>query len=331
MTPILITGATGFLGRHVVEAFLARPADEVGNKVRLLCRGPHPWEGNIRVESFHGDILDAEAVEKAVSGMGAVIHLAGSVGRGTDGAEKLFETHIEGTRNVCNAALRSGNPKVLVASSSGTSAVSHQPIRHDETAPYAVDVVGHWPYYLSKIYQEKLAISYFNRESLPVVVLNPSLLLGPGDFHMSSTRDVQLFLNRQVGNVPSGGLNFIDVRDAAPAFLAAVESAAPGRRYLIGGHDMTIRKFFYLIQYVSGVRAPLLSLPEPWARKAAAGLRKGMHLVGRQFPLDDVTIEMAYRYWYCDSSRAESELGLKVRPAEETLRDTVTFIRNSGA
>ena len=173
-----------------------------------------------------------------------MLHLAGRVARDTKASPHLFETHIEGTRNVCEAALEYGKPRVIIASSSGTIAVSHQPVMHDERASYAIEVAGHWPYYLSKIYQEKLAFSYFEKYDLPVVALGPSLLLGPGDVHMSSTNDVQMYLNRQVVNIPSGGLNFVDARDAARAFVAAIESGMPGQRYLLGGHNMTIREFF---------------------------------------------------------------------------------------
>ena len=328
MKKLLVTGATGFLGRHVIEAILEKPAAEFGEGgVRLLCRRNHPWEGNARIETLTGNILDREAVRHAVEGVDVVLHLAGRVTRDPQASASLFETHIEGTRNVCDAALEHGKPKVILASSSGTIGVSCQPVVHDETAPYAVDVARHWPYYLSKIYQEKLAFSYFEKYDLPVVVMNPSLLLGPGDIYMSSTNDIQMYLDRQLGNIPSGGLNFVDVRDAAHTFMAAIESGKPGRRYLIGGHNMTVREFFYVIQFVSSVRAPLLSLPEIWCRRTANVLRRGADLLGRRFPLNDITIEMAYRFWYCDNTRARKELDLDPRPAERTIRDTVAFLQ----
>ena len=330
MRRILVTGATGFLGRHVMDALLGKPIGEFGDaSLRLLCRTSSPWESNPRVETIQGDILDRKIVVRALEGVDAVIHLAGRVTRDRESSSKLFETHIEGTRNVCEAALKHGKPRILIASSSGTIAVSRKPKVHEESAPYAIEVARNWPYYLSKIYQEKLAFYYFEKEDLPVVVLNPSLLLGPGDLNMSSTRDIDMFLNRSVDNIPAGGLNFVDVRDAAGTFVKAIEDGQPGRRYLIGGHDMTVREFFYLVQYVSGVRAPLLSLSESWARGSASMLRRGMQLVGRRFPIDDTTVEMAYRFWYCDSTRAKTELGLEPRPAEETIRATVAFLRNN--
>ena len=168
---------------------------------------------------------------------------------------------------MCEAALKHGRIRVIIASSSGTIAASRQGAMHNEDSPHAVEIAGHWPYYLSKIYQEKLALSYYEKHDLPVVVLNPSLLLGPGDRQLSSTNDIRLFLDRKITNIPAGGLNFVDVRDTAACFIAAIERGRPGQRYLIGGHNMTVREFFFLIQYVSGIRAPMLSLPETWSRR----------------------------------------------------------------
>lgn len=322
---ILITGATGFLGSHIVENYLERRIEEGG--LRILCRCKNPWKESARIETAEGDILDSKAVERAVDGVDVVLHLAGLVDRSPGAASRLFDTHIRGTRNVCESALKHGTKLVIIASSSGAIAASRQPVTHNEDSPYAIEVAGHWPYYLSKIYQEKLALSYFEQHGLPVIVLNPSLLLGPGDRRLSSTNDIRMFLDRQITNIPAGGLNFVDVRDTAACFLAAIERGRPGKRYLIGGHNMTVREFFFLIQYVSGVRAPILSLGETWSRRSASFLRRGLELIGKRFPLDDRTIEMAYRFWYLDNSRACQELGLNPRSAEQTIRDTVGFLK----
>src|SRR5262249_54218520 len=155
----------------------------------------------------------------------------------------------------------------------------------------------------------------------------PSLLLGPGDDRRSSTADVLLFLKKKIPNIPAGGLNFIDVRDAAEALVHAMESGAAGRRYLLGGHNMTVKDFFAMIERLSGVRGPRLELPETWSRGGAGMLRSLYKIIGQKYPLDDVTVEMAYRFWYVDNSRAKAELGLNPRPAEETVRDTIAYLR----
>jgi dihydroflavonol-4-reductase len=263
--------------------------------------------------------------------MDVVLHLAGIVRRDPGAGESMRRVHVDGTRHVCEAALAHGRPRVIVASSSGTIAVSRKPVIHDESAPYATEVAAPWPYYLSKIEQERLAFSYHEERGLDVVVLNPSILFGPGDARRSSTGDVRNFLERKVPSVPSGGLNFVDARDAAHAFVSAIDRGRSGRRYLIGGPNLTIREFFALLERVSGVAGPKLQCPEWLARTGAAVLRKAMALGAAEFPLDDASIEMAYRFWYCSSERAASELGFRPRPGIDTLRETVSFIRSEEA
>ena len=322
MRKVLVTGATGFLGRHLVEKLLAAK-----QRVRLLCRRGADWRGDPSVEIVEGDILDPHAVGRAVAGVEGVFHLAGRVSRDPADAAALYDLHVRGTRNVCEAALAQGRSRVVLASSSGTIAASRTPVLHTEEAPYIVELAGRWPYYLSKIFQEKIALAYHHHHQLPVVVLNPSLLLGPGDERLSSVGDVLLFLQGHFLNIPSGGLNFVDARDTAAAMVQAMEKGVPGQRYLIGGHNMTIREFFALLERVSGVRGPRWELPESWSRGGAALLGWFYRMAGSRYPVEDETIEMGYRFWYCDSRRARQELGFDPRPAEETLRDTIAYLR----
>jgi len=328
MKKVLVTGATGFLGTHLVEKLKAKPAPDAQNPfIRILCRGGSRWVGDPRIEILHGDICDPKAVAAAVTGVTHVFHLAGFVSRNPADAARLYETHVGGTRLLCESALAQGSPKIVLCSSSGTTAASRQPVMFTEDAVYAYDIVGHWPYYLSKIYQEKLALSYFTRNQLPVVVVNPSLLLGPGDDRHSSTGDIRIFLRGYFKNITSGGLNLVDVRDAADALIAAMKVGVPGRRYLIGGHNMTVKVFFRFLEQITGVRAPRWGLSERWARRGAALLRRLYRGLGFTYPVEDTTVEMAYRFWYVDNSRARKEFGFTPRPAEETLRDTVNCLQ----
>lgn len=326
MKTFLVTGATGFLGRHLLEKLQSNNHAD-GVSVRVLCRDKKTRSADAKVEIVEGNICDPRAVDGAVAGVSGIFHLAGFVSRDPAQAATLFDTHIRGTRNVCESALAHGRPKIVLSSSSGTIAASRQPVMHAEDSPYAVELAGYWPYYLSKIYQEKLALSYHAHHQLSVVVVNPSLLLGPGDDRLSSTGDVRLFLKGYFLNIPAGGLNFVDVRDAADALVKAMQAGVPGRRYLIGGHNMTIKEFFALLTRVSGVPAPRLELPETWSRGGATVLRHLYRLVGKVYAVNDATIEMGYRFWYFDSGRAKSELGFAPRSAEETLRDTVGYLR----
>ncbi|HEV2494291.1 MAG TPA: NAD-dependent epimerase/dehydratase family protein [Terriglobia bacterium] len=328
MKSILVTGATGFLGKHLVEKL---KASEREARIRVLCRGASPWEEDAQVEAVRGDITSSADVDRAAAGMTEIYHLAGVVSRDPRAASLLYQTHIEGTRQVCEAARRYGVRRIVLVSSSGTIAVGHESVAHGENSGYKHEVVGEWPYYLSKIFAEKLAFSYFAQYQLPVVIVNPSLLLGPGDDRSSSTHDVALFLESQIRAIPLGGLNFVDARDAARGLIAAMRSGSPGERYLLGGPNWTFREFIQHLAEVSGVRAPKMQPSLRMQLASARLLRRLMPLVGKSFPLDDVSIKMSALFWYCDTRKARAELGFTTRDPIETLKDTVEDLRRQGS
>jgi dihydroflavonol-4-reductase len=220
--------------------------------------------------------------------------------------------------------------RVLVASSSGTIAVSHEPVIHNEESGFKIDIVHKWAYYLSKVYAEKAALSLFERKKLPLVIINPALLLGPGDERGSSTGDLALLLEGQIPSMPLGGMSFVDARDAAAGAIAAMEKGRDGERYLLGGPNWTFREIIHQVAADSGVRPPLLELPLRLSQAAAPVMRRLMPLVGRRFKLDDATIEMSSMFWYCDCSKAARELGFTTRDPAATLRETVEDLRRRG-
>lgn len=325
MKTILVTGATGFLGKHLVEQLKEA---EPETRLRLLCRGA-PAPGDDRTEIVKGDITSRDDVVRAAGGAAEIYHLAGFVDRNPANPWPLYQTHVEGTRNVCEAARESGANRIVVVSSSGTVAVSRQPVLHTEQSPYTNEVVAQWPYYLSKIYAEKLAFWYVEHQKVPIVVVNPSLLLGPGDERQSSTHDIVLFLKGQIAVVPCGGLNLVDARDVAAALIAAMHRGTVGERYLLGGPNWTFRAWIDRVSSITGIKAPAVSLPVGVSLFGARAARRVLPLLGRTFELDDASIGMSNLYWYCDSSKAQRELGFQTRDPMTTLRDTIDDIHRS--
>ena len=317
----LVTGGTGFLGEHVVAELSRR-----GERVRALVRGTYEALGG-GVEIVRGDLL-SDDLAPAFDGCERVYHLAGLVSRDAAAGQAMMRVHVDGTRRVLEAAQAAGVGRVVVASSSGTHAVSRSatPIL-DEEAPWATEIVSAWPYYLSKIYQEKMALELGARLGVEVVIVNPSLLLGPGDRRQSSTGDVLRFLRRQIPSVPSGGVNFVDVRDAAAATVAAMERGESGRRYLFGGPNWTVAEFFGRLERASKVRAPWVRLPDRLARAGVSVLEEVYRKLDREPPVDRISVEMGEVFWYCDSARARGELGFDPRDPSETLGDTIRWLR----
>ena len=328
--PVLVTGGTGFLGEHVVRELVARGDREVRVLARSTAHGLEALGARVHLGDVvpRADGAPDPALVDALKGVKQLYHLAGMVSRDARDGQRMMRVHIDGTRAVLHAAKAAGVTRVLVSSSSGTIAVSKEPdVVADESAPYAVDLVGEWPYYLSKIYQEKLALSLGKSLGLEIVIVSPSLLLGPGDRRGSSTGDVKKFLRREIPVVPPGGINFVDARDAATATVAAMERAKDGARYLLGGPNWTMAEFFGRLGRIAKVRPPWLKLPDKAARWGAELMERAFRAAGREPRIDRISVEMSQHFWYCDSSKAMRELGFEPRDPADTLNDTVRDLR----
>jgi dihydroflavonol-4-reductase len=327
MTRYLVTGATGFLGGHLVDHLVAG-----GHAVVALCRQKEPELEGKGVFVARGDVLDRESVDRAAIGCDGAFHCAGKVSRDPDDAEELHRLHVTGTRNVLEGCRTRDVGRVVVASTSGTVAVSDDPRRVATEADEApVALLSRWPYYRSKLYAERAALDA-NAEGFAVISVNPTLLLGPGDVRGSSTGDVRLFLERRIPAVPAGGISYVDARDAAVAMALAMDKGTPGSRYLVGACNLTLREFFARLARVSGVAAPWMPMPRlpDLARLGARWFDRALDLVGGGRGLDPVSVEMAQYFWYLDAGRAERELGWESRDPTATLADTVRDLRDRG-
>ncbi len=309
---VLVTGASGFLGRHLCER-LRRDHDVVG-----LCRRPGSEEGSVA-----GDVLDPQSLSAPLDGVDALVHAAGAVSHRPEDAEWLYDVHVRGTQNVLAAAQAAGVQRIVHVSSSGTVAVSRDERPLDESAPEALELVRGWPYYRSKIFAEQLALA------AGAIVVGPSLLLGPGDRDGSSTRAVQLLLDGELPALPSGGLSFVDVRDAADGIARALEQGEPGQRYLLGGSNLTFSAFYERLARAAGVDAPRWRLPS--RTRSLLGLLPGAltERLADRFGLDPIELEMASCFWYVDASRAKQELGWEPRDPGDTLHQTIEYLRGN--
>lgn len=322
---ILITGGTGFLGTHIVRQFL--DAGEKNLKV-MASRVPE-WMKDAGVKAVEGSVTDREDVAKAVKNVSAIFHLAGKVSRDNDDAASMNKIHLEGTRLLCEAAKEAEVPTMILASSSGTIAVSEDDQVVDETFPQPVDLLTKWAYYASKYYQERAALENFNGEGQRLVIMNPSLLLGPDDERLSSTKPVLDFLGRKIPYCPGGGLNFVDVRDAASAFISALEKGEHQEKYLLGAVNLTFEQFFGRLERLSGVSAPMIRMPKKWAVAGSGIINSIYKNWGKASPVMPNEVEQAECFWYFGSTKAEETLGFAPRDPQETLQDTIAYLRQN--
>jgi dihydroflavonol-4-reductase len=313
-----VAGATGFLGSHVTRTLLGR-----GHQVVAVSKSGGAVD-ELAVAPL--DILDEAAVTKSAQGADGAFLVTGRVSRDRDDAELLHRDNVLGTEAALKGLRAAGVKRVVVASTSGTLAVSRDADSvADESCRAPLEIIARWPYYRTKLYAERAAVDANRPGEFEVVIVNPSLLLGPGDLRESSTGDVRLFLERSIPATPAGGYAFVDARDAALGMLLAFEQGRAGERYILNAKNLTIAAFFQRLERISGVKAPMLRMPS--SRPIALGVNqlftKAVEAIGGRAPVDAVSVEMAQYFWYCSAEKAERELGFVARDPGETLRDTI--------
>jgi dihydroflavonol-4-reductase len=326
MARYFVAGATGFLGSHLVKGLV-----DDGHEVVAVSRGGGRVAG-VRVEEL--DVLDTAAVAVRARGCDGAFLATGKVSRDPGDAEELHRTNVLGTRHALAGVRQAGVRRVVHVSTSGTLGISTDAGDvADESTPPPLELIAKWPYYRTKYYAELEALEANDPPAFDVVVVNPSLLLGPGDGRGSSTSDVRRFLDGEILAVPRGGLALVDVRDAARGAIAAMEHGRAGERYVLSAANLSVSAFFDRLSRISGVPSPRLPLPRSGALAVGATrlFGKVVKSIGGELPMDAASVDMAQHYWYCDAGKAERELGFSPRDVTDTLRDTVADLVDRGA
>jgi dihydroflavonol-4-reductase len=322
----LVTGGTGFLGSHLVRML----GTQSGGRLRILAHSAPPaWlkDRAADVEIISGSVTSPDDVARAVAGVDQIYHLAGMVSHRAADAHRMYAVHVDGTRLVCEAAARAGVSRIVMASTSGTVAVSRRADDvADEETPAPVDIISRWAYYASKLYQEEAARRACG-DKVELITVNPSLLLGPGDDRLSSTRPVLQFLAKEILLMPSGGLNVVDARDVAALLPIVMARGTAGGRYLLGAVNWTFADFFGRLERLTKIPGPKLKLSGDFPFLAARAQAAVFKKLGRKVPVDPESVEMAQYYWYLDAGKAARELGWLPRDPADTLRDTVDYVR----
>ena len=313
---VLVTGASGFLGRHI----LARLHDRDGIEPIGLCRRPERL-GEVPVQLIRGDLCDPAGLGAALAGVEAIVHAAGGVTHTQDGAATMYDVHVRGTERLLAAAEAAGVRRFVHLSSSGTVAVSREPVTQDESAERPLAVIKAWPYYRAKLFAEDAV----RASSLQTVILNPSLLLGPAapppfDTHATApARLLEPLLAGELPLSPAGGVSFVDVRDVADAALSALLRGHPGRRYLLGGANWTFADFYARAARVAQIAEPLARAP----RIASRLLGLLPRAQAARLPARPIELTMATHFWWVDAQRARKELGWVSREPMETLAEAL--------
>lgn len=323
MTLSLVTGAAGFVGRHLVAALAAN-----GENVRALdlidCEG---------VETVKGSIEDAETAARAVSGADFVFHLAGNAQLWARDARSFDRVNHVGTRVMLEAARRAGVSRFVHCSSLTTLVGRRTPIgesRADESVRLEpADMLG--PYPRSKLLAERAAAEAATR-SLDVVIAIPTEPLGPGD--ESLTPPTRLILDLLAGKTPATidcMLNFVDVRSLAAGLIAARDRGRRGERYLLGGENVTMRRLLDALERNGGGAMPRARLPY-WVALAAgiADTEILSRLTGKTPKAPLTGVRLAGRRVSFSSDKARRDLGWISAPFEPALEDARHWLIGRG-
>jgi dihydroflavonol-4-reductase len=316
---VLVTGAGGFLGANLVWA-LRRHGFVVRALVRRPPHGPQ-WTGLDGVEFAMGDIQNESQLESAMKGVTAVLHAAALTRLIPRPRREAYRVNVEGTRNVCAAALRAGVRRVVFTSSASTIAPGTADQPADESSSENREPI-HSPYYSSKRLAEQV-VREFNALGLETITFCPGFLLGPRDAR-PTTNELLLYAARWRRPIfPPGGMNVIDVREAARAHVRALWLGQPGERYVLAGPYQSYAALGRIVRRLLG-SGDVLVLPR-WTRLAGSiplSIANGI-LPDVPNGLAVPSFQYGFVCYHLSGAKADKMFGLTHRPVEETVRDTL--------
>jgi dihydroflavonol-4-reductase len=306
----LVTGATGFVGSHVARQLVAS-----GQSVRVLVR----TTSNLRllqdfaVERVEGDLRDGASIDRAMRGVRRVFHVAADYRLWTRHPEELYDSNVEGTRRLIAAAERAGVERIVYTSTVATIAVP----RH-----------GKLPNEGTRAEQVALDAA---KSGAPVVIVNPTAPVGPGDWKPTPTGRIILdFLRGKMPAYVDTGLNVVAVEDVAAGHLLAAEKGRIGERYILGGRNMTLKEILDALSAITGRRAPRVKLPHVVALVAGYADEMYSRLAGREPRIPVEGVKMSRHKMFVESDKAARELGYKPGKIESALERAVRWYEENG-
>jgi dihydroflavonol-4-reductase len=310
----LVTGATGLLGNNIVRDLLAQ-----GEQVRVLTRElrtTRPLDG-LAIERRQGDIRHPRTIDDALEGIQTVIHSAGHVHIGWSQADLHQAVNVEGTRNLALAAQKV-QARLVYVSSVNALGLGARDFEADEDS--ARSGITPCPYVTSKRAAEDLVQEQVSG-GLDAVIVNPGFMLGPWDWRPSSGRMMLEVATRFAPLAPAGSFNVCDVRDVSAGTIAAARRGLAGRKYILGGHNLSYFELWKKMAYLAGKRGPLMPAG-PLQRIVGGSLGDLWYrLTGNEPDLNSAGVGMSSQHHRFKSDRAIRELEYKIRPLEQTLQD----------
>src|SRR5580704_1700637 len=319
-----VTGATGFVGSHV-----ARALAEQGANLRLLVRAGSDTRNieGLNAERVIGDLRDPASIEQAMAGCDTVFHVAADYRLWVRDPDQMYQSNVEGTQAVLDAARKNRVRRVVHTSSVATMGFTSNGHLADESSPVELgSMIG--PYKRSKFMAEELALKA-GRSGMDVVVVNPTTPVGEQDIRPTPTgRIVVDFLKKRFPAYVDTGLNLVDVRECARGHLIALEKGRSGERYILGGENLTLKQILDKLAVITGLPSPKVRVP--YAMALAAGVVDEMvtgRILGKEPRATIDAVRMGRKKMFVSSAKAERDLGWNPSPVDGALRRAVEWFQ----
>src|ERR1700677_4433204 len=324
---VFVTGATGFVGHHVALALANEGAD-----LRLLARKTSNLRNleGIRGETVVGDLRERESLRTGLQGCDAVMHVAADYRLWIRDPKSMYRANVEGTRELLRMAREAQVPRVVYTSSVATMHFRKDGLVINEDTPVSLkDMVGH--YKRSKFMAEREAIKAA-QGGQQVMILNPTTPIGPNDAKPTPTGRIFVdFLNRKFPAYMDTGLNLVDVGEVARTHVAALTTGSPGKRYILGGENLTLKQILDKMSAITGIPSPTVKIPfvvaatyaffEEWITGRIRGKEP-------RATLEEV--RMGRKKMYASSAHAQQELDFRIVPVYPAMRAAIEWFRANG-
>jgi dihydroflavonol-4-reductase len=324
---VFVTGATGFVGHHVARALVAD-----GAKLRLLVRKTSNLKNleGLWAETHVGDLLDPDSLRAGLEGCDALMHVAADYRLWIRDPQSMYRANVDGTRELLRMAREAGIKRVVYTSSVATMHFRSDGLVVNEDTPVSLkDMVGH--YKRSKFLAEQEAIKAA-QGGQNVMILNPTSPIGTNDAKPTPTGRIILdFLNGKFPAYMDTGLNLVDVAEVARTHVAALTVGKPGKRYILGGENLTLKQILDKMAAITGIPSPTVKIPfavaatyaffEEWITGRIRGKEP-------RATLEEV--RMGRKKMFASSAHAQQELDFRIVPVYPAMRAAIEWFRAQG-
>jgi len=316
---VLVTGANGLLGSNVVRELTAE-----GHHVRIFVRPEANLAGlqGVKCDPFHGDLLNEQDMIAASEGFDVIIHAAANTSQWPTDIKFYEAVNIRGTKNVIAAVKKNNIGKFIHVSTANTFGYGTKLHPGTEKSEFAFQKLRSG-YITSKYIAQQLVLDEYEKHDLPVVVVNPTFMIGPYDAKPSSGKIIKMGLRTKLQVFPPGGKNFIHVRDAAIGVCNAIKYGQPGECYLLANENLTYREFYRKLNLVAGQHPLMVELPGFIIRSAGMAGSLIEKIIRKPVTLNQVNAKLLVIGNYYSGQKAAEQMKMPQTPIEEAIREAL--------